>query len=62
MSSLKKIFTAPVFDDEAKTQQAYMLHIILWTLVFVPVPYIIYSLSATPEDMTGVFIHSAFGV
>ena len=62
MSSFRKIFTPPVFDDEAKTQQAYMLNIILWTLVFVPVPYIIYSLIATPEDMTRAFIQSAFGI
>ncbi len=33
MTDFKKIFAAPVFDDESKTQQAYLLNVILWTLV-----------------------------
>ncbi len=62
MSFFRKIYTPPVFDDELKTQQAYLLHIILWTLVFVPIPYFIYSLIATPEDLTRASIQTAFGV
>lgn len=62
MSFLKRILTPPVFDNETKTQQAYMLHIILWTLVFVPVPYFIYALVATPEVLTRATIQSLFGL
>ncbi|HEY5729754.1 MAG TPA: PAS domain-containing protein, partial [Anaerolineales bacterium] len=62
MKFLKRILSPPVFDDELKTQQAYMLHIILWTLVCVPIPYFIYSLIATPEDLTRPFAQSAFGI
>ena len=62
MSLLKRIFTPPVFDNETKTQQAYMLHIILWTLLFIPAPYFIYSLIATPEFLVRASIQSLFGV
>ena len=62
MKFLKRILTPPVFDDEAKTQQAYMLHIILWTLVFMPVPYFVYSLIATPDDLTRLITQTLFGI
>ena len=62
MSFLRRVFTPPVFEDETKTQQAYILHIILWTLFFVPVPYFIYSLIATSENLTRASIQSAFGM
>ena len=46
MTFFKKLFSAPTFDDEIKTQQAYMLHMILWTLILVPIPFVIYTLLA----------------
>ncbi len=61
MSFFKKIFTAPVFDDELKTQQAYLLHIILWTLVCVPIPFLIYSLALTPEISSRTLIQTVSG-
>jgi len=61
MNSLKRLFTAPTFEDEVKTQQAYMLHVILWTLICVPIPFVIYSLSRTPENITRTFIQAGFG-
>jgi PAS domain S-box-containing protein len=42
MNVLRRIFTSPVFEDEIKTEQAYLLHVILWTLIFVPIPYLLF--------------------
>src|SRR5690349_5835685 len=42
MSFLKNILTPPVFEDEIKTEQAYLLHVILWTLICVPLPYLLF--------------------
>jgi PAS domain S-box-containing protein len=61
MTYLKKLFTAPTFDDEVKTQQAHMLHIIVWTLICVPIPFVIYSVIRTPENITRVFVQTGFG-
>lgn len=62
MIFFKKILTPPVFEDEVKTQQAYMLHIIVWTLLIIPIPYIIFSIFATPDSMLRVFIQVGFGM
>jgi len=61
MTDFKKIFAAPVFDDESKTQQAYLLNVILWTLVCVPIPFLIYSLALTPENFSRTLIQIASG-
>jgi signal transduction histidine kinase len=50
MSRLRRLLTAPVFEDEEKTHQAFMLHVILWALIVVPVPYVLISAIATPGD------------
>lgn len=46
---LKKMLAPPVFNDDEKTHHAYLLHTILWGLIFVPVPYVSYTLLKTPE-------------
>ena len=61
MISFKKFFTAPTFDDEIKTQQAYMLNIILWTLICVPIPFVIYTLLLNPENANRTFMQTVFG-
>ena len=61
MIFLKKILAPPVFEDDAKTQQASMLNIILWTLIFVPIPYLIYVLIFAPQDATRTLIQCAIG-
>ena len=61
MMSFKKLFSAPTFDDEIKTQQAYMLHIILWALILVPIPYVIYALLVTPESSNRTLQQVVFG-
>ena len=42
MNVLRRILAPPVLDDEIKTEQAYLLHVILWTLIFVPIPYVLF--------------------
>ena len=61
MTFLRQIFTPPVFEDELKTQQAYMLHIIVWTLICVPIPFVLYTIALVPQNMTRAFIQTAFG-
>ncbi|MDO9302318.1 MAG: hypothetical protein Q7T89_13090, partial [Anaerolineales bacterium] len=61
MTFFKKLLAAPTFDDEIKTQQAYMLHIILWTLICVPIPYVIYTLLVTPENSNRTLLQAVFG-
>jgi PAS domain S-box-containing protein len=61
MKSFGEIFAAPVFEDEIKTQQAYMLNVILWTLVCVPIPAVLYTLVITPANTSRILIQTAFG-
>jgi PAS domain S-box-containing protein len=50
MGPLKKFFAAPVFDDEEKTHQAYLLHVIISVLIITPILYAIYVLIVMPEE------------
>ncbi|MEP7135117.1 MAG: PAS domain-containing protein [Chloroflexota bacterium] len=61
MNSLKRLFAAPTFEDDVKTQQAYLLNVILWTLICVPIPFVFYSLFRTPENITRTFLQAGFG-
>lgn len=61
MTTLRQILTPPVFDDDVKTQQAYILHIIVWTLIFVPIPVVLYTLVAASENTTRILAQAAFG-
>jgi PAS domain S-box-containing protein len=61
MRFLKRLLAPPVFDDELEIQQAYMLNIILWTLIVVPIPYVIYTLALHPEDSLRSLIQAGFG-
>jgi PAS domain S-box-containing protein len=61
MTIFNKIFTAPTFDDEVKTQQAYMLHIILWALICVPIPFVIYTLLLKPDNLSRTLLQATFG-
>lgn len=61
LPTLKRWLTPPVFEDEAKTHQAFILNVILWTLVCVPIPYLIYSLIKTPELAGRVWAQVIFG-
>jgi PAS domain-containing protein len=61
MKQFQKVLSPPVFEDELKTQQAYLLNIILWTLIVVPIPFIIYTLLVTPENLNRALTQAAFG-
>ena len=61
MKFLKRAITPPTFDNELITQQAYMLHIILWTMIFVPIPYLIYTLILNPAVSSRALAQVAFG-
>src|SRR6266508_1176679 len=61
MTWLKKILTPLRFEDEMKTQQAFMLHVILWTLVLVPIPIVIYHLIAMSRNTERILTQAAIG-
>ncbi|MEW5938417.1 MAG: ATP-binding protein [Chloroflexota bacterium] len=61
IAALKKWLTPPVFETEAKSHEAYLLHVILWTLVFIPIPYLLYGLFFTPELIGRVSAQVIFG-
>jgi PAS domain S-box-containing protein len=61
MIFLKKILTPPAFEDDAQTQQASTLNIILWTLFFSPLPYVIYVFIFVPQNIAQTLIYCAIG-
>ena len=61
MERVLSIFRPPVFEDEDKTRQAYLLNIILWALILVPIPYLGYILIGFRESAVRALIQSIFG-
>ncbi|HLO29948.1 MAG TPA: ATP-binding protein [Anaerolineales bacterium] len=61
MTALRKFFAPPVFGDEIKTRKAQLLSVILWGLILIPIPYLLYHLIAAPEHITRALIQTAFG-
>ncbi len=59
--NLKKFFTAPVFEDQEKTHHAYLQHMIVWTLIFLPLPYLLYTMIAVPQDILRALSQTIFG-
>jgi len=57
----KRILSPPVFEDEVKNHQAYLLHIILWVLVLVPIPYVLYVLIKVPELSLRALVQGGIG-
>lgn len=60
MKTVKRLFAPPVFDDEIETQQAYMLHMILWTLIAVPIPYVVYMFIWNADDLSRALAQTLF--
>ena len=58
---LKNLFKPPVFENEEETHQAFLLNVILWGLVIVPVPYVIFSFVAENEIPWRAVIQSGVG-
>ena len=61
MRRIKSWLTPPVFEEEIKTQQAYLLHVILWTLVCVPIVYLIFVFIEARDNLNRALAQSAFG-
>ncbi|NOH03845.1 MAG: PAS domain S-box protein [Chloroflexi bacterium] len=58
---MRTIFKPPVFGNDEDNHQAYLLNVILWGLVVIPIPYVLYYLIFAPEGMTRALIQSAAG-
>src|SRR5450755_567449 len=52
---------APVFADEAKTHEAFLLNVIVWSMVLVPPPYVLFTLLDTPQFSGRALVQGAFG-
>ncbi len=61
MRWLTSRLTPPVFDDETKTHRAFMLHVILWALMVVPIPYAIFASLASPKDTVEILVQASVG-
>ena len=61
MTILKRLLTPPVFEDEVKTRQAYLLNIVLWGLILVPIPYVLYEWLSGSENVGRALIQAGFG-
>lgn len=55
---LKRLLTPPAFKDEKDNHSAYLLHMILWVLIFVPIPYVLYTFFFLPEHITRAVLQS----
>ena len=62
MQSIKRFLTPPIFpDDQDKTHQAFILHVIVWGLILVPVPYVLYTLLANSANASRALVQAGFG-
>lgn len=61
MKFIQQIIKPPVFDDDEKTHQAYLLNIILWALIFVPPSYFLFMLLTQPELAVRALVQAIFG-
>jgi PAS domain S-box-containing protein len=52
---------APVFEDEAKTHHAFMLHVVLWAMVFLPFPYVAGVALKSPELLNRALVQALVG-
>jgi PAS domain S-box-containing protein len=61
MTALRKLLAPPVFENEITTRKAHLLYVILWGLILVPIPYVLYHLIAAPGHLFRTLIQAAFG-
>ena len=59
--SLTSWLKPPVFENEEKTHQAYILNVILWVLVAVPIPYLLYTIIKFSEETPRAVIQAGVG-
>jgi PAS domain S-box-containing protein len=58
---LKNFFKPPTFENEQDTHRAYLLNIILWGLVLMPIPYVLYTQIFEPERAMRAWIQAGVG-
>ena len=58
---LKKLFTPPQFENEEVSHQAYLLHMILWGLVIMPIPYVLYFVLFVPQESMRAVVQGGVG-
>ncbi len=61
VSFIRQILSPPVFEDEETNYQAYLLHVIVWGLILLPLPYLAYVLITSPQYTTRALIQSGIG-
>jgi len=61
LTGLRRLLAPPVFEDEALTHQAFMLHVILWALVAVPVLYVAMTVVVAPWHTGRALVEGAVG-
>ena len=61
MIDLHRFFTPPVFEDEVSTRQANLLNIILWGLVLIPIPYVLFQWIVVHENVGRALIQAGIG-
>lgn len=58
---LKKILTPPHFENEEDKHQAYLLHVILYGLIIVPIPYVLYAVLVNPQESLRAILQGGVG-
>ena len=58
---LKNILKPPQFENEEVNHQAYLLHMILWGLVIVPIPYMVYFVIFVPQESMRAVVQGVVG-
>jgi len=61
MKSVREFLKPPVFEDEQKTHQAYLLNIVILGLILIPIPYVIYALFVDPQTAGRALIQGGVG-
>ncbi len=58
---MKDFFKPPILDNEEDAYTAYLLNMILWGLVFMPLPYVLYVQWFEPELAKRAWIQAGIG-
>jgi PAS domain S-box-containing protein len=61
MNYSKKIFALPAYKDEAEIRRAYLLRNIIWVMIFIPIPLVLYKATLASGDMVRVLTQAAIG-
>ncbi|HEX6034252.1 MAG TPA: PAS domain-containing protein, partial [Anaerolineales bacterium] len=61
MIALRRFFALPALEDESQARKAQLLYLILWGLILVPIPYVLYHVIVAPENLTRALIQTGFG-